>query len=52
MQVEVAEAKRKIPGIKRHFLVNRLPDRITKREKKSSDSESVSWEMEKNVILY
>ena len=51
MQVEVAEAKSKAPGMKRNSLVNLLPVRITKRERKRSVSEIVSWEMEKKVIL-
>jgi len=51
MQDEIAEAKRKSPGMNRDFFVNLLPDRITIREKKKSDSETVIWEMEKNVIL-
>ena len=51
MLVEVAEAKSKIPGMKRCFLVNLLPVRITTRERKRSVSETVSWEMEKKVIL-
>jgi len=51
MQVEIAEAKSNSPGINRDFFVNLLPDRIKIREKKRSDSETVIWEKEKNVIL-
>jgi len=51
MQVEIAEAKRKSPGMNRDIFVNLLPDRITIREKKRSDSETVIWEIEKYAIL-